>query len=189
MQKLRIVCVFCGADDKVSDEYKQVAYACGSALAKSGLALLSGGNNTGLLCSLIDGHADTGPDVPRYAAIPEAMRTLAIDHPRIPAKNLMWTEDLYDRLKTFHGMCDVVVVLPGGFGTLHEFMDFLVLSQCGLIKKQIFVLNIDGYWDPLLAQFARMVQKHTLSQTHLDYITVVQTLDELMHGLTTESNL
>lgn len=189
MQKYKMVCVFCSADDKVPEEYKQIAHQLGRTLAVNGLALLSGGNNCGLMNSINNGHAEVSPQIPRYAAIPEIMRPLAVHHPLIPHQNVMWSEDVHERLKIFHGMCDYVVILPGGYGTLHELMDCLVLSQFGVIKKHIFLLNIDNFWDPLLQQFERMVQKRALHAAHFEHLIVVQTIDELMSGLNSENAL
>lgn len=185
----KTVCVFCSADDKVPVEYKQTAYELGHALATNGFALLSGGNNSGLMNAVNNGHADAVHDAPRFAVIPEIMRALAILHPRIPATNIVWSTDVYNRLQRFNELCDFLVILPGGYGTLHELMDCLVLSQFGLIKKHIFLYNIDGFWAGLLQQFKIMVEKKALCQKHLDHLIVVNSVADLIAGLQSEEQL
>ncbi len=183
---LRTVCVFCSGDDKVQEEYKNVAFLLGQELAKNNFKLLSGGGNNGLMNEVNNGHATIAPATDRFGVIPEIMREYNVHHALIAEQNLIWAKDVHHRLKTFYDICDDIVVLPGGFGTLHELMDCLVLSQFGVINKRIYLLNIDNYWDAILNQFKVMVSKKTLQQKHLDHLIVVSSVDELLVNLKSE---
>lgn len=180
---IKVVCVFCSADDKIPQEYKDISYQLGFSLAQNGFSLISGGNNSGLMNSVNDGHAAVENDTVRYAAIPELMRDLSVKHPKIFDHNISWSRDVHHRLVTFQELCDAIVILPGGFGTLHEMMDSLVMSQFGIIKKHIYLFNYDQFWEPILLQFKRMVQKQALCQEHFDHLLVVDTVSELMNKL------
>lgn len=183
----KTICVFCSADDKVPNEYKQAAHDLGVQLAKNGFALLSGGNNSGLMNEVNNGHFIGDPSLPRHAVIPNIMRELSLNHPHIPAENVTWTEDVYARLKKFYDMCHHVVILPGGYGTMHELMDCLVLSQFGVIKKRIVLLNIDNFWDGIIQQFNTMVRKRTLYNKHLEHLIVAANITEAIDHL--QSNI
>lgn len=187
---IKTVCVFCSGDDKCPQEYKQTAFLLGQELAKNNFKLISGGGNNGLMNEVNNGHAAVITDTTsRFGVIPQIMRKFNVHHPLIAANNLIWSKDVYMRLQTFYKICNDIVVLPGGFGTLHELMDCLVLSQFGVIKKRIYLLNIDNYWDSLLNQFNVMVSKKTLQQKHLDHLIVVKSLSELLDNLKSEVTL
>jgi uncharacterized protein (TIGR00730 family) len=186
MNKTPVVCIYCGANEKIPSAYKDYAYDLGQQLAKNKFGLASGGNNVGLMKSVNDGHANADPDMPRYGIVPEEFRRFGLVHELIPEKNLIWVEDLYFRMRSFYELCDEFIVLPGGFGTLHELMDCLVHNQFGIISKRIFLLNFDKFWDPILDQFKVMVAKKALEQAHLDHLIVVNSTQELLPILQTQ---
>lgn len=184
----RVVCVFCSGDDKAPKEYKDLAFKLGQELANNNLKLLSGGGNNGLMNEVNNGHASINSNKKdRFGVIPKIMREFDVNHPLISTKNLIWSKDVHTRLQTFYKICDDIVILPGGFGTLHELMDCLVLNQFGVIKKRIYLLDIDNYWEPLLNQFKLMVSKRTLQQKHLDHLIVVTSMPELLDSLKSEA--
>jgi uncharacterized protein (TIGR00730 family) len=180
------VCIFCSGDDKAPEEYKQTAFLLGQELARHGFILITGGGNNGLMNYVNNGHAEISDDVNRFGVIPNIMKHLNVHHPFIAKNNLIWAKDVHSRIKTFYKLCDDIVVLPGGFGTLHELMDCLVLSQFGVIKKFIYLINIDNFWDPLLNQFKQMVSKQLLQQKHLDHLHIVTSIAELISQLNSE---
>jgi uncharacterized protein (TIGR00730 family) len=179
----RMVCVFCGAGGKMDDFYQNQAFILGQTLASNGFSLLTGGANVGMMKQVVDGHAQTNPNGLRYGALPYIFKEFNINHPLIPIDNMHWPLDVHERLKIFYDLSDILVVLPGGFGTLNELMDCLVHSQFGLIKKRIFLLNIKNFWDNLLAQFKLMVDEFAVPQKHVDHLVVVKSLDELTEKL------
>ncbi len=148
--------------------------------------VVTGGGNNGLMNYVNNGHADVLDGSKRYGVIPKIMRNLNVHHLKIAEKNLIWSDDVHSRIQKFYELSDNIVVLPGGFGTTHELMDCLVLSQFGVIKKHIYLLNIEGFWDALIAQFKHMVSNNVLQQKHLDHLNVATSLQELIQHLTSE---
>jgi len=182
----KTVCVFCGASGKMSQTHKSNAYALGMQLAENGYHLLTGGANVGMMKEVVDGHAAIKSTLIRHGVMPTIFKEFEIDHPLISENKMIWSQDVHQRIKTFYEICDDIIVMPGGFGTLHELMDCLVHSQFGLITKRIYLLNINGFWDHMLAQFKVMVDEHAVEQKHLDYIIVVRTIPELIASLKSE---
>jgi len=177
--------VFCATDEQVPDIYKDEAYKLGSALYQAGHGLVTGGGNSGLMNAVVNGfavHADTQH---LRGVIPSVFKDYNVHHLKIPEGNLVWTDNIHQRLQTFHDRCETMVILPGGFGTLHELMDFIVPKQWGLHAKKIILLNIDHYWDYQLLQFKVMVEKNALKQKHLDLLYVVTSVEDCMEAIKT----
>ena len=177
---LKTVCVFCGADQKLSADFKSAAYSLGQNLAQNNFDLVTGGSNTGLMKEVNDGHAQFGSDTQRFGVMPEIFKEFDVHHPSVLLENFTWTDSVHTRLAEFYSKCDAIVVLPGGFGTLHELMDSLVHNQFGLMNKQIYLLNLDSFWDHTIAQFKVMVNHQALAQKHLDHLNVVTSISELL---------
>lgn len=163
-----VVGIFCSADDKVPAEFKAIAYELGKKLREKDLDIVTSASKTGLIREVARG----------YESI-----SITTRHFFIPDDNPTWVENLYNRVAAFHERCSVIVVLPGGFGTLHELMDFLVHNQLGLIQVPIIVLNINGFWDGQFKQFEKMVEKSCLTAKHLSSINVVTTLEDCVAAI------
>lgn len=181
------VAVFCGANNKVSDQLKKLSYNLGTLLGNNNFGLVTGGSRTGLMQEVVNGYVATAPDVKNlYGVLPQVLAHYNVRHDAIPTENFTWVETLHVRLAKFHELSDIIVVLPGGFGTLHEMMDFLVHNQFALTKKPIILINYKGYWDPLLLQFKIMIKAQMLSLAHLASLIIVQSEDECMQKLITK---
>lgn len=179
----KTVSVFCGAGGKMSTEFKQTAFNLGYELAKHGFPLVTGGANVGMMKEVVDGHIHFDINASRRGVIPHIFRKYNIHHTGITTENLIWTLDVHERLQTFYELADIIVVLPGGFGTLHELMDCLVHIQFDLISKRVFLLNLKSFWDPLLEQFKIMVLENAVHQHHVDNLIVADSVPELITQL------
>jgi hypothetical protein len=177
---MKNVGVFCSADDQISDAFKKKAFLLGKSLSKGNFGLITGGSKTGLMKEVIDGYVKQCQKHNVWGILPNALKPFNIQHSSIIKNNLVWTELIHDRLLEFHEKCDVVIILPGGFGTLHELMDFLVHQQFGLIEKRIILVNLENYWTSLLEQFKKMVQQNALKKKHLDQLSVVTSIEECL---------
>lgn len=180
--------VFCATDEKIPKLYKDVAFELGKSLAQSGHNLITGGANSGLMNAVVNGFISEGDARCTHAVIPSVFQNYNVHHPEIPESNLLWTDTIHQRLQAFDKQCDTMVILPGGFGTLHELMDFLVPKQWGLTDKKIIILNVDHYWDYLLLQFETMVQKMALKENHLDLFIIVTNVKECLDAINTQQN-
>jgi uncharacterized protein (TIGR00730 family) len=93
------------------------------------------------------------------------------------------TENMHERKKVMFMNSDVIVVLPGGAGSLDELFEVLTWRQLGLHTKQVYLLNIDGYWDPLLRLLAHVIDQGFASETLQDYFTCVDSVAALLAEL------
>lgn len=175
--------VFCGTDEAIPALYKDLAFELGKSLALAGHGLVTGGGNTGLMGAVVNGFIAEGKALHTRAVIPALFKPYNAHHQKIPENNLVWTDTIHQRLQTFNETCDTLVILPGGFGTLHELMDFLVPKQWGLVNKPIVLVNADHYWDHLLAQFKVMVEKNALKQKHLELLIVTTSVEECIQAI------
>lgn len=179
----RTVCVFCGAGGKMSETNMSAAFTVGKELAMNGFALLTGGANVGMMKEVVDGHASVSSEFSRHGVMHKIFKDFDISHALIPENNMHWTNNIHERLANFYEICDDIVVMPGGFGTLHELMDCLVHSQFGIIKKRLYLLNLNNFWDPLIAQFNIMVKEHAVPSKHVEHLIVCRTIPELLEQL------
>lgn len=171
--------VFCSADNNITARFKEIAFSLGAFIAEKNYGLVTGGSKTGLMKEVVDGYVKQASSENLHGIMPEALKNYDVEHDKIPKDNLTWVKTLHERLLEFQDKVEIVVILPGGFGTLHELMDFLVHEQFGLIKKRIILFNIDHFWDPLLAQFKVMVDNNALKQKHFDQLELVRTVKDL----------
>lgn len=179
--------VFCSADDKIPPKYKETAHKLGDSLYKKGFGIVTGGSNTGLMKEVMDGYLSNKDAIKAYGVLPDFLKKHNIHHKGILEKNITWTDKIHTRLNTFSDICQSFIVLPGGWGTMHELMDLLVHIQLGVIKKKVILLNQDGYWDGLLIQFATMLKDGALKQNHYDLLQVVTSIEGCLKALHSEN--
>lgn len=174
------VAVFCSADNKVSPVFKTAAFNLGTLLGKHGFGLVTGGSQTGLMKEVVDGYTKTSDSRKNlFGVMPEVLKPYDVHHKKISEKNFIWVSDMQTRLNTFHSLSNALIILPGGFGTLHELLDFLVHCQFDLIKKiPIILCNLDGYWNNFMQQLAVMEEHSLLHKKHLAMITLANTEQE-----------
>lgn len=176
------VAVFCSAQDEVSDYHKTTAEDLGRSLAEKGFCLVTGGSNTGLMKEVVDGYRKVKPKedgiVNIKGVIPTVLRQYNIIHDEID--QFHWTDGMGKRLEVFHKISDSIVVLPGGFGTMHELLDFLVSNQFGISKEKIILYNADGFWDNFIAQLDKMVENKTLNPKHRALLNLTDNLNQII---------
>ncbi len=183
---LKKVAVFCSGDDKISECFKREAFSLGEMLAQAQVELITGGSNTGLMKEVVDGFVGSRKSFPVYGVLPHILKPYNVSHPFIKEGNILWVGSVHERLEIFMDQSDVVITLPGGFGTLHELLDFLVHQQFGLINKRLILLNISGYWNELLALFRKMVEENALQQKHLCHLLVADTVEQCIQYIIDE---
>lgn len=183
------VAVFCSADDKACDQFKIIAYNLGIKLAKHNFGLVTGGSRTGLIKEVVDGYAAHAQNLGHlYGVLPQALAPYNVHHLLIPQNNLKWSKNIHSRLMDFHELADIIIILPGGYGTLHELMDFLVHNQFGLHKTQMLLININGYWDHLISLFQTMLKQQLLSPKHLEALLIVESADQCIEKILLKDN-
>lgn len=159
---MKSICVYCGSANQASWEYYQAARLMGKTLAKHQLTLIYGGGKTGLMGALADSVLDTGGKV--FGVITESMNTPDLAHTHLT--RLEVTHTIHQRKERMYALADGYIALPGGYGTLDELFETLTWSQIGEHTKPVGLLNVYGYYDPLLVMLDRAVQANFLYREH-----------------------
>ncbi|HEX4867504.1 MAG TPA: TIGR00730 family Rossman fold protein [Acidimicrobiales bacterium] len=152
MVELRAVCVFSGSSSGGDDRYAAVAEALGRLLAERGLTLVYGGAEVGLMGTLADAALAAGGEV--VGVIPRGLFTREIAHRGLT--ELVEVRSMHERKAHMYDRSDAFIALPGGFGTLDELFEAVTWSQLGIHAKPSVLLDVDGFWDPLVTQLDAM---------------------------------
>ncbi|WP_264565951.1 TIGR00730 family Rossman fold protein [Flavobacterium sp. N3904] len=173
---MKQITVFCGSSSGTEESYTSQAVLLGQTMAKRNIALVYGGANVGLMGAVADGVLNEGGKV--IGVLPTFLRSKEIAHKQLT--ELILVDTMHERKTKMNDLCDGVIALPGGFGTLDELFEMLTWAQLGLHKKPIAILNIDGYYDALLVFVQTMVDKGLLKEVNQQMLLVSDTIDELL---------
>lgn len=180
MAKLSI-CVFCGSRSGKHASYEDAARDLGQAIGRQGHRLVYGAGDVGLMGAVARAAQTVGAET--FGVIPEHLVKAEVG--KTDLTTYVVTPDMHERKKRMYEEADVIVVLPGGAGSLDEFFEVLTWRQLGLHEKPIYLLNIDGYWDKLVDLLEHIVDQGFASQTMLDFVTPVETVDAFLRALQT----
>ena len=170
------ICVYCSSSNAIADTFPPVAEALGRALARRGHELVYGGGAVGLMGVVAHAAHEEGGTV--TGVIPSKLQEregIAYD-----ADELVVTETMRERKGIMFRRSDAFVVLPGGYGTLEEFMEVLTLKQLGYHDHPISMLNVDGFFDTLLDFFGELRDGRFSREAITDLVHVVSTADEAL---------
>jgi uncharacterized protein (TIGR00730 family) len=178
---LRRVCVFCGSSDGARPDYLDAARRVGEALAARGLGLVYGGAHVGLMGRVADACRTAGGDV--IGVIPERLVDAEVAHTALD--DLRIVGSMHERKALMADLSDGFVALPGGFGTLEEFCEVLTWSQLGLHSdpKPCGLLDVAGYFEPLVALFDRGVDEGFIRPVHRGLVLSDRDVDVLLDEL------
>jgi uncharacterized protein (TIGR00730 family) len=146
MFKFSALTVFCGSKYGVNSIYKQATIELGNILAQNDITLVFGGSNVGLMGTVADAVLDNGGKA--IGVIPNFLTKIEVHHTGL-TENIS-VETMHERKLIMSQKGDGFIALPGGFGTLDELFEILTWAQLGLHDKPIGLLNVDGFFDPLL---------------------------------------
>jgi uncharacterized protein (TIGR00730 family) len=147
------IAVYCSSSNHIPESYKDSAYALGQWIADSGNALIFGGATGGLMTSVSEGASASGGKI--TGIIPQAV--IKMNRQSALCTELITVETMSDRKATMKELADVFVVLPGSYGTLDEMFDVIAAAIVGEHKKQLIVVNENGFYDDLIRQIERMI--------------------------------
>lgn len=155
---MKRLCVFCGANAGLHPLYRNEAERLGRLLAGRGIELVYGGGNIGLMGIIADACLEAGGTV--IGIIPQALmgKEVAgrnVDHRALTRLEVV--DSMHTRKARMAELADGFIALPGGFGTFEEFCEVLTWGQLGFHAKPMGLLNVNGFYDPLLAMFDRAV--------------------------------
>ena len=152
---LKRICVFCGASTGNNSAYEEAADAMGAVLAESGIELVYGGGNKGLMGKVADATIDNGGRA--FGVIPRALVEREEAHERLSEQFVVNT--MHERKMMMATLSDGFIAMPGGFGTLEEFIEIITWAKLGFHKKPCALLNINGFYDGLLTYFDQLVDE------------------------------
>ncbi|MFT3762812.1 MAG: TIGR00730 family Rossman fold protein [Pseudoxanthomonas sp.] len=155
---MKTVCVYCGSNAGSKPVYAERATALGQHLAKEGLTLVYGGGNVGLMGIVADAALAGGAEV--IGVIPEQLVNWEVAHKGVTRLEVV--ANMHERKMRMFDLSDAFVALPGGFGTLDEMFEMLTWRQLGIGDKPCAFLDVDDFYDPLLAMIDRMVEERFL---------------------------
>lgn len=173
------VCVFCGARDGGNPAYAAAAEAVGAALAAYGWRLVYGAGDVGLMgrvarsAQMCDGET--------LGVIPTHLVNLEVG--KRDLTQFIVTENMHERKKVMFMNSDAIVVLPGGAGSLDEFFEVLTWRQLDLHQKPIFLLDVEGYWQPLKGLIDHIVDHGFAGPTLKEHFRIVQDVPALTEAL------
>ena len=152
---MKKLCVYCGSSQGVRPEYADAAKELGLLLANKGYEIVYGGGSTGLMGIVADAALEAGGRV--TGIIPKALYDKEVGHDRL--SELYIVASMHERKTMMAALSDGFIALPGGYGTLEEFVEVLTWSQLGFHAKPCVLLNINGFYDGLLTFFDHLVQE------------------------------
>lgn len=173
---MKSITVFCGARSGTKNVFVEQATALGKAMAQQGIDLVYGGAELGLMGAVADGALSENGKV--TGVLPEFLLTREIAHQKIT--ELIVVKSMHERKTKMNELCDGVIALPGGFGTIEELFEMLTWVQLGLQNKPIGVLNCEGYFDSLITFIKTMVTTGFLREIDENLLIVSDNIDDLL---------
>jgi uncharacterized protein (TIGR00730 family) len=163
---MKRICVFCGSNPGRNPAYRAAATALGHLLAERKIGLVYGGGNVGLMGIIADAVLEKGGFV--TGVIPQILTDQELAHQRI--QDLRVVRSMHERKALMADLSDGFIALPGGFGTFEEFCEIVTWSQLGLQEKPCGLLNVENYYQPLLALFDRAVEEGFLMRENREIV-------------------
>ena len=165
---LRTVCVFCAASPGTDPIYRERAVALGRFLAESGRRIVFGGGRTGLMGALADGALTAGGEV--VGVMPGHLVEREVAHTELT--DLIVVRSMHERKALLSEMADGFLAMPGGLGTLEELFEVWTWGQLGLHRKPYGLLNVNGFFDPLLTFLDHTVTEGFIRQEYRALLVV-----------------
>jgi uncharacterized protein (TIGR00730 family) len=176
---LTSVCVFCGSRPGNDPAYLAAAEALGTALAAARMWLVYGAGDVGLMGAVARAAITAGGET--FGVIPAHL--VAREQGRRDLSRMVVTETMHERKKVMFMNADAIVTLPGGPGSLDELFEVLTWRQLGLHEKPVYLLNVEGYWEPLRGLLNHLVDKGFAEPGFLDFLLTRDTVADLMRSL------
>lgn len=179
MSALRSVCVFCGSQPGARAAYVAAARTLGRSLAQRGIATIYGGGHVGMMGALADAALAAGGRV--IGVIPEHLMRPEVAHQNLD--ELLVVASMHERKRTMAARADAFAVLPGGYGTFEEMFEMVTWLQLGLQAKPVGMLNVEGYFDQLLAFLRHGAAEGFIRAEHRKLLLVADSIDALLARL------
>ncbi len=176
---MKAIAVFCGSSSGTNGNYKTQAKLLGQFLVKKNIQLIYGGAKIGLMGAVADGVLSKGGKA--IGVLPTFLKSKEIAHSDL--SQLILVDSMHDRKTKMYDLSDGVIALPGGFGTMEELFEILTWAQLGLHQKPIGILNVDGFYDPLVTLLNNMVDKGLLKQKNRKMLIIENNIEFLLERM------
>ncbi|WP_259757629.1 TIGR00730 family Rossman fold protein [Pseudomonas sp. GCEP-101] len=176
---LRSICVFCGASPGATPIYQEAAEALGRHLAENGIQLVYGGGAVGLMGMVANAALAAGGEV--IGIIPQSLKDAEVGHNGLTRLEVV--DGMHARKARMAELSDAFIALPGGLGTLEELFEVWTWGQLGYHAKPLGLLEVNGFFDPLLTFLDHLVQERFVRQPHRDMLQRAASPAELVSAL------
>ena len=176
---MKRICVYCASSEQVAEQYLDAAHELGRILARAGVTVVYGGGRLGLMGRLAEGSL--GAEGKIIGVIPRFMQQLEWGHGGLTELHLV--EDMRERKHRMLLDSDAVIALPGGCGTLEELLEAITLKRLGLYFNPIIIVNVAGFFDPLIAMLERCVCEGFMGPEHSQMWQLVASPGEVIAAI------
>ena len=176
MPQISSVCVYCASSNNMSDSHVNAAQNLGETLAQENIRMVFGGGRVGLMGVTAAAAMAHNGTVIGY--IPEHLHDREIGYTDITKLHVV--NNMHTRKRKMFEQSDAFIIMSGGLGTLEELFEVLTWRQIGLHNKPIIIVNIDGFWNPLLAIIDHVIHEKAARPSARDLFIVVNYVDEII---------
>ncbi len=178
---MKSILVYCGANPGKDPIYSETAIRLGKEMVKRGMRLIYGGGSLGLMGTIANTVLAEGGEV--VGIIPDFLDKMEVGHPNLTETHVV--ETMHERKALMEKLCDGIITMPGGFGSMDELFEILSWSQLGLHAKPIGLLNVKGFYDFMIQQLDHMTKEGFLKQQNRDILHVSDSIDDLINLMET----
>lgn len=175
MAAVKRLCVYCGSSGEVAEAYRAAAIRLGGLLGEQKIGLVYGGGRIGLMGLLADAALKAGGEV--IGVIPDHLHDREIGHAGLT--QLRVVDNMHERKRLMAELADAFAILPGGLGTLEEMLEVVTWKQLGLHDKPIFIIDVEGYWTPLLRLFDHVIDEGFAGRDARDLYRILPRVEDL----------
>jgi uncharacterized protein (TIGR00730 family) len=173
------ICVFCGSRYGADPRFRVAASRFGELAGRARVRLIYGGGHVGLMGAVADAAMAEGGEV--TGLIPTRLLEREVGHRAIT--ELVVTKDMFERKQQMIDRADAFVILPGGLGTLDELLDVVTLRQLGYHAKPVVIVNLGGYWDPLITLVDRVIEQKFADPSARTLYRMVDAIEDVLPAL------
>jgi len=168
------ICVYCGSSNGNDPDILTTANKFGRELANRKIGLVYGGSSLGVMGALANSVMQEGGKV--TGVIPENLFSKEVGHTGIT--ELITVKDMHERKYTMAELADAFVALPGGFGTMEELFEIITWNQIEIIQKPVTLLNINGFYTPLLSMIDHAAKTGFIREPNLEILQIAESIGE-----------
>ena len=181
---MQSVCIYCASSTQIDEKYFRAAESLGTLIAQRGLRLITGAGNMGLMNAVEEAALAAGGEV--TGIIPSFMIKEGWHHTGLT--ELIETASMHERKQMMADLSDGAIALPGGCGTFEELLEVITWKQLGLYLNPIIILNLDGYYNHLIAQLDKALEDKFMRDIHAGIWQVATTPEEAVELLFSTPN-